>query len=300
MEREPTCTSRQKSALPSLAGLPAVMARTDRSLASDLDGAMRLLNLAAGSAMCAAVTLASGCAPRFTVRYPVEALQPFRDPALSSLRVRIAPFRDARKTAPESAYIFSSGREVSVAGGSNLCVNGEESYAEPALVEQIAAAIVAHLGQMHTYASVAAGNRAAGEYQLTGTLRRFYGEQQTSTAAQVGAAFGLVGALATADAQTAGEVTIELTHLEIIAPNGQKVAQLPDVIEHYQGPLPADADCKAIFATMNEHLEVAVRQLAGGLADQLRQAVAPKEVVPNVIGSPPRATPQRDSDDETP
>ena len=242
---------------------------------------MRVINVAALGAIWAAVTLASGCGPRFTIRYPVQELAPYRVPALASLRVRIAPFHDARRAAPESAYIFSSGRELTVAGDKNLCVNAETSYAQPAVAQQIAAVIVAHLGQMHTYASVAAGERAAGEYQLTGTLRRFYGEQQVSTSALLGAAFGAGGALATANEQTAGHVTIELTQLTLIAPSGETVAELPDVLEHYEGELPGDADCRAIFATMNEHLKNAVAKLAGRLADQLQQTVAPKAASPD-------------------
>jgi hypothetical protein len=251
-------------------------------------GGMRVVKVAAVSAMWAVVTLASGCAPRFTIRYPVEELAPYRVPALATLRVRIAPFHDARRAAAESAYIFASGREVSVAGDKSLCVNAETSYAPPAVVQQIADVIVAHLGQMHTYASVSAGERAAGEYQLTGTLRRFYGEQQVATSALLSVAVGGGGALLTANEQTWGNITIELTQLALIAPNGETVAQLPDVLEHYEGSLPGDADCKAIFATMNEHLQVAVSKLAGRLADQLQQTVAPRASAPNE-SSPERA-----------
>jgi hypothetical protein len=218
-------------------------------------------------------TLAGGCTPHFAIRYSLDDVRTVKDPRLAQLTLRIGPFRDQRSTAPEASFLFSSGRETEV-NGQKSCVNAEQNYDVPAVVEQVVNAIALHLRRMETYAAVET-TEVPKSYVLSGTLRRFYGVQTTSTAAQVGAAFGLIGALATMNEKTKGTIDIELTNLQLIGPNGQKVAQLSNVKEHYQGDLPADADCNVIFESVNDQLKIAVEKLATQLLGELRNVVNP-------------------------
>jgi hypothetical protein len=216
--------------------------------------------------------LALGCTPHFPVAYSVDDVPARVDPGLAAVHLRIAPFRDERASLAANQQLFSSDRDASVDGKSS-CINAEKNYEEHAVPDQLADAIAQHLRKLGAYGRVTVGPGQPGTYTLTGSVRRFYGVQETSSAAEVGAAFGLVGALATSGAKTPGRVEIHFANLELYGPDGQAVARLQDVYYQQARELPADAYCNAIFQNVNEGLKYAVAQLAAQLADTMHRVV---------------------------
>ena len=58
---------------------------------------------------------------------------------------------------------------------------------------------------------------------FTGTINCFYGQEGFSTAAMVGAQFGLLGALVTAGAKSPGKIIIEIADMKLFKNDGTLV-----------------------------------------------------------------------------
>ena len=104
------------------------------------------------------------------------------------------------------------------------------------------------------------------DYVLTGRIAALFGAQETSASAQAGVHFGLIGALATSGATTEGRIDIRLVDLRLRHRNGTEIP-LEDIRIEYDGELPADAYCWAIYPNVNARVREAIAALSESVVD---------------------------------
>ncbi len=233
-----------------------------------------------------------GCSVTRDITYDTMAIQRvYARPLTGSLHV--ATFVDARRTHAPSALLFGGDRETEL-GERSVCVNAETHYPAEQVAAQVTKLAAAHLERRGLFRGpVTTGARVRSDYVLTGLLRALYGVQETSSEAQVGAAFGLIGALATFGATAKARIHIVLGDLRLLDANGHELSRLPDVAVDFQGELEADAYCWAIYEHTNAKLRQAVEQLAVTLERTMVGGRAEPAVVPPQLAQPLPATPQR-------
>lgn len=124
---------------------------------------------------------------------------------------------------------------------------------------QISEALVQHLRQRRSFRTVSLGKRNGSAFYLSGTLRRFYvAQMSTSVSPATGVLFGAVGAAIAAASTpdvTPGTVSIEIIDWTLYDRTGKVVAKLPDVAYQRELPLPAAADCLVAYSNANEQLK---------------------------------------------
>ena len=86
-------------------------------------------------------------------------------------------------------------------------------------------------------------------------MRNFYGTQNFSTKAAIGAQFGLIGAVATAGVKTEGKIIFEINDVKIYDKNNQIIKTIESFKREYEGDFPADAYCWCIFQNVNTKLK---------------------------------------------
>jgi hypothetical protein len=223
-------------------------------------------------AVCAWLLLLSmqvGCAGTRDVTYDTTAIRRVYAAPLRA-RLHVRRLLDARHGHAPSAVLFRGDRETEI-GGTSVCVNAEEHYPQGQVAEQVTGLIAAHLQRRGLFAEVTTGAGQRGDYELRGSLRALYGRQETSTAAQVGSQFGLLGALATMGVTSKGHVQIALADLRLLDARGIVRARLDDITFDFEGELSADAYCWAIYDNVNEKLKLAVGQLAVAVEHAVRE-----------------------------
>lgn len=227
------------------------------------------------TALCAVAVAATGCV-KHPIKYDLESVSIARGASLKST-LDVEVLADQRAEQPQNRVLFENDHEATV-NGADLCINSERSYEEGTVARQVSEMIRAHLSKRGRIQHVLLSQQQPSDYQLTGTLRSYYGSQAQSGPAKVGAMFGVVGALATANLTTPGVVRIEITDLKLLRKDGTLVAQLPNVSEVVDGDLPVDAYCWTIYFTVDEHLKDAVEKLARSVEKELERATTPQQV----------------------
>lgn len=188
----------------------------------------------------------------------------------------IGPLRDVRQRIPGNEVLFTGSNEADIHQKS-YCVNAEEGYKSDSVGTQIAEMLATHLRKRGALRAVSVGARVEEAYYLTGTLRRYYGAQEsTAVSPTTGILFGAVGAAVAASATpdwTRGVVAIEVTDLSLHDDSGRLVARLPEIRYQKSGMLRAGPDCLVVYRNVNEHLKT----VFGDYAYSIEAAVANSE-----------------------
>lgn len=135
-----------------------------------------------------------------------------------------------------------------------VCVNSEKHYKKDSVSAQLTQMMVSHFNKARLFNYCILSNEPACDYYLTGTLNTFYGEQEFSTAAAVGAQFGLIGALATAAVKTNGRIIFDISDIKLYKKDGTLVKDMGGFYKEYNEELPADAYCWCIYNNINQKL----------------------------------------------
>lgn len=217
-----------------------------------------------------------GCASTQRVAYSVDQVSRSKGPAAPRARLMIRPLRDVRRQIAGNSVLFRSSEETDI-NGEPYCVNAETHYEPNAVGAQVADALVQHLRKRGALRAVSIGERKQDAYYLSGTLRRFYAMQKsTSTSPMTGALFGLAGvavaAAATPD-KTPGTVSIEMVDWILYDRQGNQLVRLPELRYDKQLQLPAAADCLVVYENINRHLKWAFDTHV----DAIEQAIAHAE-----------------------
>jgi len=136
-----------------------------------------------------------------------------------------------------------------------MCINSEKHYNKEAVVSQMTRLMVKHINSAKLFTNASYNENIDSVYYLTGTLNSFYGEQEFSVGAVVGAQFGLIGALATANLTTAGKIVIEISDLKLFRKDSILVKDFGNFYKEYNGDFKVDAYCWCIYGNINEKLK---------------------------------------------
>ena len=131
----------------------------------------------------------------------------------------------------------------------------KNNYKKDSVSAQMTRIMVEHFNRAKLFILSFCNDSSVSGYYLTGSINYFYGEQGYSTAAAVGAQFGLIGALATKGAKTPGKIIIDISDIKLFKKDGTLVKDLGDFYKEYKEDLSADAYCWCIYNNINEKLK---------------------------------------------
>jgi hypothetical protein len=201
-----------------------------------------------------ATILFTACTPSRYIVYSVNNITIPASLETIPINVDIKTLTDNRANIEENKILFTSQREASI-NHKTVCINAEKHYNKEPVVNQITQLLFKHINKARLFTNANINDTISSDYYLTGTLNSFYGEQDYSVGAAVGAQFGLIGALATANLKTPGKIMIEISDLKLFRKDGTLVMEFGDFSKEYKDNFPADAYCWCIYETINVKLK---------------------------------------------
>lgn len=202
----------------------------------------------------AILTVLSSCTINQKISYPTKDIKGNQNQKLSALVLDIEEFSDHRKNNPDNEILFTSSKQTTIDRKSR-CINSEKNYKNETVTLQLTRMLAEHMNSRNTFSKVVINNKDTADYYIKADLRSFFGKQAFSTAAAVGAQFGLIGALATAGVKSDGKITFEINDIKIYNKKNQIVKTIDSFKREYQGDFPADAYCWCIFRNVNDKLK---------------------------------------------
>jgi hypothetical protein len=170
------------------------------------------------------------------------------------ITVEFRTLKDNRPTLAENKVLFTSPHRTRI-DGKMACINSERHYNKDSVVAQLSKILVYHFNKAALFNRTFYQHSKFSTHYLTGTLNSFYGDQEYSNAAAVGASFGIIGAIATANIKTPGKIIIEISDLKLFKNDGTLVKDFGSFYKEYNEDMHVDANCWCIFANMNEKLK---------------------------------------------
>jgi hypothetical protein len=188
------------------------------------------------------------------ITYKTEDLAAPHSVELIPAMVDVRILEDNRANIKSNSLLFSNPRQIRL-DGEMMCVNSEKHYKKDTVENMITKMMVKHFNQARLFKMAYYDDNRYNDHYLTGKLNQFYGKQEFSTAAAVGAQFGLLGALATSGVKTPGKMIIEIADLKLYKKDGTLVKDFGTFYKEYEGEYKADAACWCIYWNMNEKLK---------------------------------------------
>jgi hypothetical protein len=194
-----------------------------------------------------------GCAMTQRIGYKTDTLPYQPDLTPIPISVNVLFLTDNRAQNSENEVLFTQAHSAAV-NHKSVCINSEKNYKKDSVAAQLTQMMVNHFNHARLFNYCTCNNESGCDYYLTGTLNTFYGEQEFSTAAAVGAQFGLIGALATAAVKTPGKIIFDISDIKLFKKDGTLVKDMGGFYKEYKEELPADAYCWCIFNNINQKL----------------------------------------------
>lgn len=195
-----------------------------------------------------------GCTISQKIAYKTDNLTLVEPVKTIPVKVEVRVLKDNRANNEGNSLLFENPRQIKH-DKKTFCINSEKHYAKDTVVTQITKLMVDHFNKAKLFEQVYYNQNNQSDFYLTGTLESFYGEQEFSTGAAVGAQFGLIGALATAGIKTPGEIIIELSDIKLFKKDGTLVKDFGTFYKEYTDDFKADAACWCIYWNANEMLK---------------------------------------------
>ena len=210
------------------------------------------------------------CKPAQKIVYKTDDIQLATNNKLD-VSISIQPFEDARSEAKIHQTQLQAKNVVQKINNKQTCINAEELYKIP-VGTQMADILSKHLIKKGYFKVVSVNQKELADYYVEAKIKHFYGTQDYSTAAAVGASFGLIGAIATAGLKTDGLILIELEDICIYNKEHQLVAKLDNFKKKYEGKFLVDANCYCIYQNLNEKLKEFNEELLAIIWQDVQQA----------------------------
>lgn len=201
-----------------------------------------------------ALIILSSCTMNQKISYSTKNIQTIYDDKLSNLVIDIEEFTDHRRDNPNNEILFVKSKQTSVEG-KQKCINSEKNYKNEPVTRQLTQILVNHMNLRNSFKKVVLNKKDTANYYIKADLRNFYGTQNFSTKAAIGAQFGLIGAVATAGVKTEGKIIFEINDIKIYDKNNQIIKTIESFKREYEGDFPADAYCWCIFQNVNTKLK---------------------------------------------
>lgn len=221
--------------------------------------------------LLAALTSLTSCTINQRILYSTEDVQKSQDQQLTTLVFDVEEFTDRRRENPDNEILFTNPKNVLI-DGKTRCINSEKNYKNEPVTLQLSKMLVAHLNTRNSFKTVVLNKKDTADYYIKGDLRNFYGNQKFSTAAAVGAQFGLIGALATAGVKSEGKIVFEINDIIIYDRNNNIIKTIDSFKREYNGDFPADAYCWCMFQNVNIKLKEYFTELIGTVESEIRNS----------------------------
>jgi len=195
-----------------------------------------------------------GCTVSQKIVYKIDDLSASQTTKTIPMKVEIRVSNDNRANINENSILFSKTNQTKVEGKPYF-INAEKYYKKDSVASQITRIMVEHFNKAKLFEMTFYGQSNYSDYYITGTLNSFYGEQKYSSAAAVGSQFGLIGALATANAKTPGKITIDISDLKLFKKDGTFIKDLGSFYKEYKDDFAVDAYGWCIYRNVNEKLK---------------------------------------------
>jgi len=215
------------------------------------------------------LTVTTSCTMNQKISYSTKNIEINHDTELSTLVLDIEEFTDNRKDNPDNYVLFTKSKDASI-DGKIRCINSEKNYKKEPVTLQLSRMLVDHMNLRNSFKKVVLNKKDTADYYIKGDLRNFYGNQKYSTAASVGAQFGLIGALATAGVKTEGKIIFEISDIKIYDRNNQIIKTIGTFKREYVGDFPADAYCWCMFQNVNNKLKDYFTELIAKVESEIK------------------------------
>lgn len=194
-----------------------------------------------------------GCKVNKPIKYKLKNIEANSEKSLSELVFDVEYFLDKRNETIDNMILFANPRNTKI-DGVNACVNSERHYKKSPVTVQLVEALNKHLIKRNTFKRALVNKKDSADFYITASLFQFSSKQVLSSAAVVGAQFGLIGALATANAKTYGKVVIELRDIKLFNRKHELLKDIGKFRREYEGDFHADANCWCAFDNINAKL----------------------------------------------
>ena len=216
---------------------------------------------------CFALSFAS-CKPAQKIVYDISKYQPSQEVVNRSLSIQT--FQDIREELPENHLYLQSKNIVAKVNDNKSCINAEALYKVP-VGQQLAEMLGKYLNKKAYFTNVLVNQNEQADYYVIAKIRQFAGNQKYSTKSAVGAQFGLIGALATMNLKTEGNIVIEFSDIQLYNKSGTLVANIGDFKKEFDGDFPVDANCYCIYQNVNRSLADFYEELGATLFQEIKK-----------------------------
>lgn len=191
-----------------------------------------------------------GCTINQPIAYLTDDLQAMSTVKTIPAIVEVRIFEDNRGSIEDNAVLFDRSNSLKIEG-KRRCINSEKYYKKDSVVNQMTKMLVKHFNKARLFRMAFYEEDPYSDYFMTGTLNRFYAEQEYSVGAAVGASFGLIGAMATTGIKTPGTVIIDISDLKLYKKDGTLVKDFGSFYKEYEDDFSADASCWCAYWNAN-------------------------------------------------
>jgi len=214
-----------------------------------------------------------GCSQPIT--YSLDDIPKAVNSPFTSNTLGVEAFEDVRENIPVKQAWYKSfykERRITHRGGKGWWFNDDQEYKNKCVAPGITEMIVKHLNRSGLFHSVTLKEKARSDtdYILQGGIKTFEGYKEKSVAAQIGAQFGLIGALATSGVTSQYEATTVLNNVKLIRRDSQETIWQGVIEGKIEGEDYADAQGFSAYTKANISLKEAVNQLI----DELKETTA--------------------------
>ena len=194
----------------------------------------------------------TACAAKQKISYSKEGVVEMYSAMPIDVDIRV--LTDGRATNSDGIFQASESNQTKKLK-KMICINSEKYYGKDSVVFQISREIAEHFKAAKLFRNTTFNTSESASYYLIGNLLWFYGEQDYSMGAAVGAQFGLIGALSTMNVKTPGAIKIEISDLALYNRSGEVVKEFGSFSKEYVEEMPADAYCWCMYRNINEKLK---------------------------------------------
>lgn len=209
----------------------------------------------------------TGCSQQIT--YSLDGIPKAVNSTFTSNTLGVEAFKDVRVKPSNKQALFGKVQRVTQRGGKDWWFNDDREYKNQCVAPWITEMIVKHLNQSELFRSVTLKENATSDtdYILQGEIKKFEGYKEKSIGAEIGAQFGLIGAIATAGITNQYEATTVLNNVKLIRRDSQETIWQSVIEGKIEGEDYADAQGWSAYEKANLSLKDAVNQLIDELME---------------------------------
>jgi hypothetical protein len=209
------------------------------------------------------ILFVSGCAVNKKIAYPVADIAPISSDRFSSSVVMVKPLVDERHPVAKAGETTRPAM-VKRDDSNWWFYNSDDHYRSEPVAAQVTRMLIEHLNASHLFQNARPYDdnaRSEAQWMLEGRITTFDAYKQRSMATQVGAQFGLIGALFTSGVQSEFEATTVLSNMKLTNTATNEVIWEGAARSTIRGMDSADPYGWAVYAVANASLKQAIDNL---------------------------------------